>query len=500
MFLTVGLIAAGVALGIMLLWGSTGPLGFFLELSPPDSTSWQAIPSDEIGPAEIPEELPGRRVNCPAELDDLLRDCSFSGRVIIPKDAFWKMERCDKTRDEFGNFVCTPLLEIPLYSNVQLVGERGDLGSRPLLYTDIVHHDRIRALFEVWGNNVLVEGLHLQGPQMGRDHATKKHYVHGIYVHQKAEEGSVSWCQPEPFEGNRQQSGYGVLIADNEFDQWTGGAVSVVGWHGNAPLSEWEGHTCPDKPSPDNPLVGWVTVDGLPCWQPLTGAEVDFVRVERNFMHHNARDGGGYGVAVSGGAYVKIMGNVFSSNRHAVTATGRAYSGYTALFNYVLEGGYCEDSWSTCYYNQHFDVHGEGNGGYGGAAGTYFQIAFNTIRGEQSYYVVQTRPAFLQRGIPAKGVDFFHNVLVHDSLNDAIAFKGIPSCLSTPRRSSMPTAIAMTPTTPASSPAATLTAMAAPMSSWRTARPGFFRGPGKALGISPRLEKADPRARFRRHR
>ena len=52
-------------------------------------------------------------------------------------------------------------------------------------------------------------------------------------------------------------------------------------------------------------------------------------------------------------------------------------------------------------YNQHFDVHGEGDGGYGGAGGTYFEIAFNTMRGDQGYYVVRTRPAFMQRGIPA---------------------------------------------------------------------------------------------------
>ena len=72
------------------------------------------------------------------ELDDTLHDRTFSGRVIIPKDSVWFMERCDKKKDEFGNFICTPVLELPIYSGVTLIGERGELGSRPLLFTTLV--------------------------------------------------------------------------------------------------------------------------------------------------------------------------------------------------------------------------------------------------------------------------------------------------------------------------------------------------------------------------
>ena len=111
------------------------------------------------------------------------------------------------------------------------------------------------------------------------------------------------------------------------------------------------------------------------------------MRVERNYFHHNAREGGGYGVVVGGGAYVTIEGNVFDFNRHAVAASGFACSGYIARFNYILQGGFMQDS----FWNQHFDVHGtndtNGDGdsdGYGGAAGENFEIAFNTIRGEQT--------------------------------------------------------------------------------------------------------------------
>ncbi|MCA1586834.1 MAG: VCBS repeat-containing protein [Acidobacteria bacterium] len=378
-----------------------------------------ALALTDTGLTEIPE-LSGRRVNSPAELDDLLRDRSFAGRVIIPRDVVWKMERCDRQRDEFGNFVCTPILEIPLYSRVQLVGERGELGSRPLLFTTIVD-TRSRALFEVCGNDVLVQGLHLRGPQPGDDHATKNPYVIGIRVHQNAEDGAFSRCEADRGLGLPERFGkigHRVLIVDNEFDQWTGGAVTAIGGHQNTPLNEWGPHTCSG-----NPDCCDIAADGDICWQPLTPADAGLVRIERNFMHHNARDEGGYGVDVSGGAYVTIMGNVLNHNRHGVAASGRAHSGYVARFNYVLQGGYREGGFGS-YYNQHFDVHGEGDDGYGGAGGTYFEIAFNTIRGDQRYaFGTVTRPAFMLRGVPAVGMDFMNNVVVHSSLRRAVRFK-----------------------------------------------------------------------------
>lgn len=416
-----GLIATGASLGLVLLSERAEQFGPWWSPAYSGSATWSAVPRDEIATAEI-SERPGRRVNSPAELNDLLHDCFFSGRVIIPKDVVWNMERCD--RDESGNSVCSPLLEIPLYSGVQLVGERGDLGSRPLLFTTIVDNTRRHALFEVRGNDVLVQGLHLRGPQKGEDHATENEYVHGITVYEKAEDGTVSSCEADRanLPGYRERVGQRVLIDDNEFDQWTGGAVKVIGWHGNTLLSEWGPHTCTG-----NRDCCDVPADGDVCWQPLTPADAGLVRVERNFMHHNARDEGGYGLDVNGGAYVTVMGNVFNFNRHAVAATGMGHSGYVARFNYVLQGGYEEGgNWLTGgAYNQHFDVHGEGGGGYGGPGGTYFEIAFNTVRGDQGYYVVRTRPAFMQRGIPAEGVDFHDNVLVHGSLSAAVRFKGI---------------------------------------------------------------------------
>jgi hypothetical protein len=369
-----------------------------------------------------------------AELDDTLHDRSFSGRVIIPKDSVWFMERCDKKKDEFGNFICTPVLELPIYSGVTLMGERGEVGSRPLLFTTLIDKAESRAMFEVCGNDIRIENLHLRGPQTGENHGITLPYFHGIRVFEAAGKRAASPCVadntpdiPEPIRG---QLGRNVVIADNEMEQWTGGAVRTIGVHGNIPIKEWEPHTCagnsqccgdPDGvfgPDPDDDV----------CWKPLTFADAGLVRVEGNFMHHNARNSGGYGVDVNGGSFVTITGNVFNYNRHAVTATGRGHSGYVARFNYVLQGGYRQDPIGAIgyggYYNQHMDVHGSNPGGYGGPAGTQFDISLNTFRGAQTYAQVMTRSAFWQRGVPDIGIDFRDNVLVHGSLNKAVRFKG----------------------------------------------------------------------------
>jgi hypothetical protein len=312
--------------------------------------------------------VPTVRVVSPRELLLTLYS-DFTGRVIIPANARW----------DLSGFAF-----IPLRTGVSLVGERGPLGSRPLLFT--TNKAEEYPLFQIAGNDVRVEGIHFQGPANGsRD--TNQLYVDALRV----------------IEDPVLQTGRRVVIANNEFDEWTHSGVDVLS-------------TNADKLHPE---------DYPPGLARMRPEDAGLVRIERNYMHHNARDGGGYGVTVSGGAYATIEGNVFDFNRHAVASHGDAYTGYIARFNYVLQGGFKQDS----YYNQHFDVHGtalndEGkNTGYGGTAGEYFEIAFNTIRGEQSYYIVKTRPALMLRGKPTIGAYFNSNVAVHDDLDAAVSLK-----------------------------------------------------------------------------
>jgi hypothetical protein len=334
------------------------------------------------------DDLPSRRVTSATDLHCVLRS-NFKGRVIVPAGVRWEMRGdadCDlgtyRDRDE-------PLGSIPLNSDVQLVGERGALGSRPVLYTR--YKNESYPIFQIKGNDVHVEGLHLAGPA-GGNRSTRQAAVSALEVVE----------DPTP----KGELGRRVLIADNEFDEWTGEGVAVRG-----------------------------TVDFLDPPQGYTGprmhpADVGLVRVERNYFHHNARDGLGYGVSVGGSAYVTIEGNVFDFNRHAVTSSGHAFNGYVARFNYVLQGGFKYGD--NGYWGQHFDVHGtatpeeRAHGHHdGGRAGEEYDVSFNTVRGEQTYggfagIARKSRAAFELRGRPATRADFSANVLVHNSYGDAI--------------------------------------------------------------------------------
>jgi hypothetical protein len=341
-------------------------------------------------------QLEGRRVGCGKELADVLRS-GYTGRVIVAESAN-AVPPCTTV-----GFKLDGLDPIPLRSGVQLVGERGVLGGRPVLYT--TQKTPKRAVFEVQGNDVQVVGLHFRGPTPAKDHtqhiSDENPYVHAIRVLTDSETGL---------------SGRRITIADNEFDNWSGAGVQVSPMQGdhNATLEVWKQH----GPGSDTP------------WKPLSRLDAGQVRVIGNYMHHNVMDGGGYGVNVDGGSYALIEGNVFDFNRHSIASDGMAHGGYIARFNYVLQGGYKQQSdFAPDYYNQHFDVHGDGNGdgsGYGGWAGEYFSIENNTIRGEQKYGIPgfrATRPAFMLRGRAAMVAFFNNNILVHDDLDTAVSLK-----------------------------------------------------------------------------
>lgn len=351
-------LAAFTLIGLFVAAGPSRAQGLF-KINPGLQTPIKVIenPSIVVQPTlpliDVPLTVMEKRVSSPRELILTLIDPGFTGRLIIPHDAKWDL---------------TGFQDIPLSSGVSLIGERGPLGSRPLLYTTNKSNEARYRLFYTEGSDVRVEGLHFRGPMA--DDRTAGQYVDAIHV---ATTPALSQGGP-------------IVIADNEFDQWLGAGVDVAG------------------------------SDLAP---PPTG----LVRVERNYFHDNAMDGGGYGVAVAGGVRVTVEGNVFDGNRHAVTASGSPYGGYIARFNYVLQKGYWHG-----YYGAHFDVHGTGNAEHnGGAAGEYFEIAYNTIRGEQTYGGLfgindRTRPAFALRGRPSIGAYFNANVLVHDDLGEALRF------------------------------------------------------------------------------
>jgi hypothetical protein len=153
-------------------------------------------------------------------------------------------------------------------------------------------------------------------------------------------------------------------------------------------------------------------------------------RVEDSFFHHNQRDEFGYGVVVGDGGWARVERNVFNWHRHALAHDGSVRSGYLAYRNYLLEGttGYVGGN----YWGQHFDVHGDA-GGHHGNGGEYFEIAQNTVRGEQAAtFNIGNRPVLRVRGTPTDHIDFHHNATCQDEDNS------ITNCWSWPFEDCVP--------------------------------------------------------------
>lgn len=139
--------------------------------------------------------------------------------------------------------------------------------------------------------------------------------------------------------------------------------------------------------------------------------------VQDSYLHHNQTQDLGYGVAVGDGAWAQIERNVFSWNRHGITHDGSAESGYLAYRNLFLEGVLMDGFDSLA----HLDVHGSNPGSHhGGTAGEYFDIGWNTVRGDQEivdipFVDLLRRPAVNLRGHPTNRMDLHDNVFEHGS-------------------------------------------------------------------------------------
>jgi hypothetical protein len=317
----------------------------------------------DIFPPQVPTSCP-RIERTVTNKEQLITALANAGPIVIPSGVTIDL---GETRG----------LEVG--SCVTIKGTRGGLDPGALIVA--TNRDRAGSLFEVVGQYVRIEGLRFRGPVTTDDRSAMDHSVHAIGI-----SGNAS----------------SVQIDNNTFEFWSVGVTVFRGWP--APWPE-TGTGCQEKA----PLIS----------------------ITRNYFNRNAIEDLGYGVGVFRGC-AKIEGNLFNKNRHAVAASGdTAYEngtfgkGYIARYNYVLEGGFRECD-PGCYWNQHFDVHGTGSGGYGGTAGEYFVVAWNTIRGEQQSGVwpfLSTRPAFMLRG-RAEHVAVFHdNVVVHDDAGEAVRLK-----------------------------------------------------------------------------
>lgn len=118
--------------------------------------------------------------------------------------------------------------------------------------------------------------------------------------------------------------------------------------------------------------------------------------IYRNFIHHNQRNGFGYGICLSKASEAVIEYNLFNFDRHSVAADGSPGSGYIARYNIQM---------GEAIYHV-FDAHGGRDRGDGTQiACDYVEMYNNTI--------LTDRIPYSRRGIPQQYSKFYNNVVLY---------------------------------------------------------------------------------------
>lgn len=241
------------------------------------------------------------------------------------------------------------VLELP--GGVTLASDRGRDGSPgALLFSDEL---LTRPLIRVTGPDARVSGLRLRGPDPERrlDH------------HRRAYQG-----------GERRDPDYYYALPTSDGIQTGHDRLEVDGCE----------------------LAGWSHAAVF----LRRGADHE---VHHNFMHHNQRQGLGYGVCLDV-ATAEITHNLFDWNRHSIAGTGRPGSGYRAAHN--VERG---ESLSHC-----FDMHGGRDRRDGtNVAGTWLTVERNAF--------LCPRTALKIRGEPEREATFTGNWCVHAGPREALS-------------------------------------------------------------------------------
>lgn len=114
----------------------------------------------------------------------------------------------------------------------------------------------------------------------------------------------------------------------------------------------------------------------------------DDTHVHHCHVHHNAKDGTGYGVSTGGSENPIVEYNRFDHNRHSVASSD---GGYTARYNYVGDGA----------ISHVFDQHRPG--------GDTITIHHNTVAVVENAWKSKKAPAVAIRGVPDNVADVHHN-------------------------------------------------------------------------------------------
>jgi len=312
----------------------------------------------------------------------------------------------------------SPFPPLTLTAGVTLRGRRRGTDWGPQLFFSYNGQPRASCedcMIEVTGDYSRVTGLRMRG--QSRDILPNRPYTAAVQV------GFPGPLSGPPLFSITTLTQFIATVDHNDISDWGSAAVQL-----RTPYSF--------KDDPANcTFVGNLDASGnqlfYPCSttvpDPSTGAQVPIandertlanVRVARNFLHHNTRNDGGYGVAVG---RALIEGNIFLENRHAITADGEPHNEYRAWYNMVLSHApNYEGTLGHDHYNQDFDMHGTGDPGhwYGGTGGYYVDIFRNTFLSANLY----NRHNYELRGTPSFSTDFHENICL-ESHDDAVDFK-----------------------------------------------------------------------------
>ena len=173
---------------------------------------------------------------------------------------------------------------------------------------------------------------------------------------------------------------WGMLIANED--------VRISGLRVGGPRWEWIGNV--DGELGIDVAGANVEIDNCEVygWGYAAIRTEDDTHVHHCEIHHNPKDGTGYGVSTGSSTNPIIEYNVFHHNRHSVASSS---NGYTARYNYVGKGA----------ISHVFDQHTPG--------GSTIKIHHNTVAVVDHSTKDKNAPAVAIRGTPSDVADIHHN-------------------------------------------------------------------------------------------
>ena len=119
-------------------------------------------------------------------------------------------------------------------------------------------------------------------------------------------------------------------------------------------------------------------------------------KIHHNYIHHNQRDGFGYGVSIYNEGEAEIYRNIFNHDRHAIAADGTPGSGYYAHDNIHLGEA----------IRHIFDAHGGADRGDG------TDIACDKVEMTNNVFLSAQLP-YKKRGTPTEASIFKNNLVIY---------------------------------------------------------------------------------------